>query len=230
MPHPLAHHRLPGIGPMRQARLEEAGIRTLEQLLETPLDELAELPGFHGAIARRAHAAALTVLESIPAASPELVELDEEPPDDRTAGGEPDETSEPIPEDERIDPSLKRGLEIARRIEETRGWVRTVRARLKGPKKTRRSKKSRKKRPPMHFERKMLRRELKRLAKTLGKVQREAITDGLSVSAADDLDALLAKIERRLEKFTGRPLDVDRVVKLAGRMTRAQRALRLRIT
>ena len=66
--------------------------------------------------------------------------------------------------------------------------------------------------------------------KTLGRVQREAITAGLTEAAAQDLDALLSKIERRLEKFSDRALDVDRIVKLTGRMMRARRSLKSRMT
>lgn len=217
MPHPLAHHRLPGIGPMRQARLEEAGIRTLEQLLQTPLETLAELPGFHGSLAERAIAAALSVLESAPAEPVAIVEVDE-----AVERELPPAVTEPI------DPSLRRGLDVARRIEETRGWVRTVRARVKAPKL--KGKKKKKQKVRFQPERQELRRELKLLVKTLGRIQREAIMAGLSEAAADDLDQLLSKIERRLEKFSGRALDVDRIVKITGRMMRARRSLKARLT
>lgn len=206
--HPLEDHRLPGLGPMRQTRLEQAGIRTLEALSEAPLELVGSLPGFTPTIAERVQASARDLLAVIPEDTEptvELVERVEEPVD--SAEFEP------------LRPRLRRGLEAARRVEDTRSMIRRVRALLRPERK----------RAPLHLEREMLRADLKRLIKTLARVQREAITHGLSKSASEDVDSLLSKMEHRLERFSEREQTAGTLRKLHARMERYRRDLKARL-
>jgi N utilization substance protein A len=54
--------QLPGCGEVTQARLEEAGIRTVEKLAEIPLDELMAIPGIGEKTARRLKSGAQKML------------------------------------------------------------------------------------------------------------------------------------------------------------------------
>lgn len=206
--HPLEDHRLPGLGPMRQTRLEQAGIRTLESLSDAPLELIGSLPGFTPTIAERVQSSARDLLEAIPDdPEPTIEVVDRGDETSETTGLEP------------LRPRLRRGLDVARRVEDTRSMIRRVRALLRPERK----------RAPLHLEREMLRADLKRLIKTLARVQREAITHGLSKSACRDVDAMLSKMEHRLEKFADRPVTANSLRKLHARMERYRRDLKARL-
>ena len=165
--HPLEENRLPGLGPIRQTRLEQAGVRTLEALADAAIDLIGSLPGFTPTIAERVQGAARDLLNALPTEPDpplELIERLDEPEPDASVEFEP------------LRPRLRRGLDVARRIEDTRSMIRKARALLRPERK----------RAPLHLEREMLRADLKRLMKTLARVQREVITHGLSKSASED--------------------------------------------
>lgn len=217
MPHPLDEHALPGIGPMRRARLIEVGVLTLEALLERPPDDLTTLTGFSAGVVERAREAARSLLDSPPPAPlPEVPDLpgSSVPPALRVEPPAPvdDLSPQDVPTHSGASKGLRRGLDTARRIEMTLDAVRRSRAHVKKVEGM----------PPV-------RKELKRLRHVLERVQRESITHGLSKRAAEDLDGLLSKLDDRLDTFVSKPPTVKRAFKLLERVQAAERKLAARI-
>lgn len=75
--HPLDDHPLPGIGPARRRRLTNAGVLTLQDLVELGVDGVSELPHIPRSVAEAAVLAAASVLQATrgpepTAAAPEL--------------------------------------------------------------------------------------------------------------------------------------------------------------
>lgn len=201
--HPLEGYRLPGLGPMRLARLEEAGVDSLEALAAVDPEALCTLPGFPRPVVDRLIEAASAALEHAPPPAATIIELD---PSQRNLAP--------------VSMNLRRGLEIARKVEETRGCVRRTRALLK----------AQIKQGPYAAHAVEARGAGKKLIKVLARVQREAITHGLSEGAAGDIDDLLTEIEARLERFGERKLTAKRIRKIHRRLDAMRRELRSRLT
>lgn len=182
---------------MRQARLEEAGISTLEQLVDADPAVVADLPGFHPEIVEQARRAALALLTPGPTRElpevPDLPDARPAPEAQRTVVVDPPALPEGPPVTEPIEPSasptskrMKRGLEAARRLETCFDQIRQARARIRQDDRS------------AEIELKLLRRELKRLRKVLDRAQRVSIADGLSRRAAEDLDRLADRVDATL--------------------------------
>ncbi|MCB9668079.1 MAG: helix-hairpin-helix domain-containing protein [Alphaproteobacteria bacterium] len=219
--HPIDDHRLPGIGPMRLARLQEAGVQTLEDLLTADQAALAGLPGLNAAVVASAVSAASHLL-----ATPREPELPEVPdvPGVPQAPAEPEPPPRPaipvheLPDaDEASAPKkLKRGLDTARRVETTLDWVRQARAHARTD-------------PDAGRESKELRRQLKRLRGVLERLQKECITHGLSRRAAHDLGPLLDEADARLSSWTAKSASEKRADKAAQRVRAVRRGLAARL-
>lgn len=197
---PLDLHRLPGIGPMRQTRLAEAGITTVEALLAADVDALAALPGFNRSIVERAQDAVRAMLDATPsgpAANPPEVP-------DVPGLDAPEAAAEPAPEAPQSEKDKrggrrKRGLDAARRIEKTLEWVHRSREHARGARRR---------------DRKRTRKQLKRLSAALEAVQQQVIRDGVTSEAATHLEELLSELERRLKRFAKRTLGRRRMRKV----------------
>jgi hypothetical protein len=209
MAHPLDAHALPGVGTLRRARLAEAGITTLEALIAADPQHLAALPGLTSPVVDRARDAARQILEAPPPAPlPDVPDLpgsaDVAPPQAETSDS---------PRVDWMAASHRRGMVAARRLEMTLDAVRRCRAHAKA---------SEEDLPPV-------RPALKRLRKVLGRLQREAITHGLSERALADIEALLDKLDVRLDRFVAKPPSFKRAYKLLERVQTAERRLVARI-
>jgi hypothetical protein len=221
----LDAHRIPGIGPMRRARLAEAGVATLDQLAAADPDALAALPGFNLAVVAKAQEAVRDVLSTHRVrALPEVTELDvaDEPREREPVASEaPEEAvASDAPEDAPTEPPKKapqplsgrerRGLDAARRIERTLEMVARAREHARKAKKA---------------ERKRTRRQLRKLARALQSTQQELIRDGVSKAAAAHLDALLSPLEKKMKRFSKKPLTKNRLAKTRKRARAARKAL-----
>lgn len=216
--HRIDEHRLPGLGPMRLARLEEAGITTLEALVAADPEQLAELPGFQPAVVAAAREAAFALLapsgpRELPEV-PDLAEFDTPSISNTTLIVDAPVDPQPLPpQDPDWDPSssparkrMRRGLEAARRLEETFARIRQARALA------RRSEASE------DLDLKVARKELKRLRKVLENAQRASLAVGLSRRAAEELVRLAETADELLDAALERTLDPKRARKLARRV------------
>lgn len=217
MPHPLDHHRLPGIGPLRLARLEEVGIHTLEAFMATSIEDLSALPGFHRSMVERARDAAQAILSAPPPAPlPDVpdVPLPGMPPVPQEDTALVKVAPHSAEELERPRKPLRRGLKAARRVETSLDGVRRARAHAK----TRDT--------PEHDR---LGKELKKMRRVLVRAQREALTHGLSHRALDDLDELLDLLDGGLNRFADRKPKRKRSEQLRTRVQVLRKALLERI-
>lgn len=193
---------------MRSARLTEAGVLTLKALAQADPETLASLPGFSQSVALKAIAHAQSLLGSLPEAISKVPTLSEVDP---VAVVDNEEPATPNKK------AMKRGLDAARRLEDTRSWVARARHHAKRIKSKPR--------------RRGVRAALRKLSNALEKAQEEVLQHGLTKGAAADLTDLLCALERSLRKVTDRKkVNKKRATALRKTSRTARRALKKRMS